>query len=88
MAKISIAAFEAKVFELEEVRLVVRGDPNAMVDDYDYNRAASGVTSITKWLETRIKPCIGDHGTVVINSEGSIPNGRTHMTNLRKGYVS
>ena len=87
MAKISIAAFEQKVFELEEIRVVVRGNPNDLVDDYDYGRATSSRTSITKWLDTRVKPCVGDHAIVVIDGEGTIPNGRTHVINLRKGYV-
>ena len=41
MAKISIAAFEQKVFELEEMRVVVRGNPNNLVEDYEYDRATS-----------------------------------------------
>ncbi|MCU1716677.1 hypothetical protein [Pseudomonas sp. 5P_3.1_Bac2] len=87
MAKISVSAFEAKVFELEEVRIVVRADPNALVEDYDYQRGASGVTSITRWLDTRVKPLLGDFKAVVVDGEGSIPNGRTHMAKLKKSYI-
>lgn len=87
MAKISIAAFEQKVFEIEEMRIVVRGNPNDLVEDYDYNRATSARTSITKWLENRVRPCVGDNVVVVIAGEGTIPNGRTHVSNLRKSYV-
>mgnify|MGYP003604850778 CR=1 FL=1 len=87
MAKISIAAFEQKVFELEEMRVVVRGNPNNLVEDYDYDRATNSRTSITKWLENRVKPCVGDHRVVVIAGEGTIPNGLTHVSKLRKSYV-
>ena len=87
MSKISIAAFEQKVFEKEEIRVVVRGNPNDLVDDYDYDRATSAKTSITKWLENRVRPCIGSHEVVVIAGEGTIPNGRTHVSSLRKSYV-
>ena len=87
MAKVSVAAFESKVFELEEVRIVVRADPNAMVDDYDFQRGASAGTSITKWLDNRIKPLIDGYPVVVVDGEGSIPNGRTHMANLRRSYI-
>lgn len=87
MAKISVSAFEAKVFELEEVRIVVRADPNSLVDDYDYQRGANGVTSITKWLENRVKPALGDFKVVVVDGEGTIPNGRTHISKLKKSYI-
>lgn len=87
MSKISVAEFEAKVFELEEVRIVIRADPSALVNDYDFQRGASGRSSITKWLENRVKPAIDDHPVVVVNGEGSIPNGRTHMHNLRVSYI-
>lgn len=87
MGQISVSAFEAKVFELEEVRIVVRADPNALVEDYDYQRGTSGVTSITKWLDTRVRPAIGEYKVVVVDGEGSIPNGRTHMTKLKKSYI-
>lgn len=87
MGKISIAAFEQKVFEKEEIRVVVRGNPNDLVDDYDYDRATSARTSITKWLDNRVRPCVGNHEVVVIAGEGTIPNGRTHVSNLRKSYV-
>lgn len=87
MAKISIAAFEQKVFELEEIRIVVRGNPNDLVDDYEYDRAVSARTSVTKWLENRVKPCLDGHSVVVVGGEGTLPNGRTHVTNLRDSYA-
>ena len=87
MAKISIAAFEQKVFEIEEIRVVVRSNPNDLVDDYVYGRATNARTSITKWLENRVRPCVGGYVVVVIAGDGTIPNGRTHVSNLRKSYV-
>lgn len=78
---------EQAVFDLEEVRIVIRGDRRADFPDYDYDRKAAGNSSIADWLDQRIKPLIGDHHVVVIDGTGALPHGRTRMDTLRESYI-
>jgi hypothetical protein len=84
--QISVAEFEAKVLEKEEIVIKVRAPKGAMVADYDYSRKAAGSQSTTDWLEGRIKPCISDFEIAVIDGEYSNPHGRTKLDTLRSGY--
>ncbi|MBY6345092.1 hypothetical protein E5C31_03845 [Providencia rettgeri] len=85
--KVSIRDFEQAVFELEEIRIVVRGSLRAKVDAYEYERKAAGNTSVNDWLDSRIRPLIGEIEVSVINGNGGIPHGRTNLENVRSGYA-
>lgn len=78
--------FEKTVYELEEVRIVIRAPWRSQVADYGYERAASAGTSVTSWLEARVLPAIGDFEVVVLDGGGSVPHGRTRMSTLRDSY--
>ncbi|MEW9045607.1 hypothetical protein [Stutzerimonas stutzeri] len=85
---ISISTFEDLVFEVEQVRIVVRGNPRDLVQDYGYERKAAGNTSVTGWLETRVYPALeGKYSVAVVDGSGAIPHGRTHMSKLRGSYL-
>jgi len=86
MCTISVAEFEAKVLEQEEIVIKIRAPAGTQVKDYDYSRKAAGTQSTTDWLEGRIKPCIGDNEVVVIDGEYSTPHGRTRLDTLRSSY--
>jgi hypothetical protein len=81
------ADLEQAVFELEEVRIIVRARPNTDLGDFDYNRKAAGNTSITEWLEQRIYPLTNEHYVVVVDGSGALPHGRTKMEKLRSSYA-
>jgi hypothetical protein len=80
------AEIEHAVFELEEVRIVIRAPVREGLSDFDYDRKAAGNTSITDWLDQRIKPLIGQHQVVVVDGTGALPHGRTKMDRLRDSY--
>lgn len=84
--KVSVAEFEAKVLEKEEIVIKVRAPAGTMVQDYDYSRKASGAQSTTDWLEVRIKPCIEGHEITIIDGDYSTPHGRTKLETLRNSY--
>ena len=84
--KISVAEFEAKVLEKEEIVIRVRAASGENVLDYTYNRKAAGNQSITDWLECRIKPLLGGNEVVIIAGDYSTPHGRTKIDRLRSGY--
>jgi len=86
MAQITVRAFEEKIFELEQVVLTIRAPSGEMVEDYPYERKAAGNTSVSDWLEGRIKPLIGQKEVVITNGDYSVPHGRTKLSTLRDGY--
>lgn len=83
-----VIEIEQKVFELEEVRIIIRSP--ASVDfpsGYDYQKKADKSASVTEWLATRVRPIVGDCEVVVIDGSGTIPHGRTKMATLRDSYI-
>ena len=82
-----LADFEERVWEVEGIRIVVRGDEEDEVDDYDYKYAAVEKWSIAKLLKMRVKPRIGNAKVVVIKGDGEIPNGNAILRNLRGSYT-
>ncbi len=85
--RVSVSELEQKIFELEEVRVVIRKKREGQVSNYDYKRKASATTSVTDLIETRIKPLIGDADVVVVNGQGLQPHGRTKVETVRNSYV-
>ncbi len=85
--RVSVSELEQKIFELEEVRVVIRKKREGQVANYDYKRKASATTSVTDLIETRIKPLIGDADVVVVNGQGLQPHGRTKVETVRNSYV-
>jgi hypothetical protein len=77
---------EQAVFDLEEIRIMIRAPANAKLGDYQYARKAAGNASVSEWLEQRIYPITGDHPVVVVDGRGQIVHGRLHMENLRASY--
>ena len=83
---ISVTEFEAKVLEKEEIVIRVRAPSNTQVSDYSYDRKAAGNSSITDWLEGRIKPLLNNNEVIVIAGDYATPHGRTKLDTLRSSY--
>ena len=77
---------EQAVFDLEEVRIVIRAPVRDELGDFQYDRKAAGNTSISDWLEQRIKPIVDGRAVVVVDGNGTLPHGRTEMERLRETY--
>lgn len=77
---------EQAVFDLEEVRIVIRASVREHLGDFDYDRKAAGNSSVTDWLDQRIRPLIGAFTVVVVDGTGALPHGRTKMETLRASY--
>lgn len=88
MAKITVREFEQKVREREEVTLVIRAPSGTLVEDYDFDRCAAAGASLSSWLETRVRPRVGDLEYDVVSPDYvvSTPHGRTKMGTLREKY--
>jgi len=77
---------EHRVYEKEEVRIVIRASSDTDLDSYNYQRAAPGTMSISEWLRSRVYGLTDDLEVVVIDGNGAIPHGRTRMSTLRASY--
>jgi hypothetical protein len=81
-----LADFEQRVWEVEGIRIVIRGDENDEVEDYTRRNAANENWRTREFLEKRIEPRVGGRKVVVIKGDGEIPNGRVLLRNLRATY--
>lgn len=77
---------EAKILALEDVVVVIRAESDKVIGDYDYERKTPGNTSVSDWIEKRLKPAINGLDFSIISGEYSTPHGRTKMCTLRDGY--
>lgn len=84
--KITVRELEAKILEREEVVVVIRAPSSTVVGDYDYERKAAGNTTVTDYIEGRLKPCIGNNEFAIINGDHTNPHGRTKLSTLRDSY--
>lgn len=86
MSQITAREFEEKVLAREEIVLILRVPVHTSVQDYPYERKAAGNSSVTDWIEQRIKPCIGGHEFTILSGDYASPHGRTKLDTLRNGY--
>lgn len=86
--QITVREFEQKVREIEEITIVIRAPRGAKIDDYDYVRKAADNTSISDWMESRVKPCLNGYEIDVVSPDyvADTPHGRTKMGTLREQY--
>ena len=82
-----IRDIEDDVYDLDEVRIVVRAERTMDVGDYTYERKAADNTSISEWLEQRIYPLFQERVRVeVVDGYGALPHGRTRLGLVRESY--
>jgi hypothetical protein len=87
MNYISATELERQIFELEEIRVVIRSNKATQYSNYNYSRKAASNTSITDWHLTRLKPIIGEDEATIIDGNGNIPHGRTNIETVRNSYI-
>lgn len=82
-----IKELEDSVYDLDEVRIVVRAPRSTEVGEYSYERKASDSTSVTEWLDQRVKPLVDDKTRIeVVDGYGALPHGRTSLGVVRGTY--
>ena len=91
MTKISLRSFVEKVEEKEGIKVRAWADPETLVDEYAYERCAAENTSISDFLDTRIRPKLKlEDGKEIpfeiIDGNYTKPHGRTSMKKLRSTY--
>jgi hypothetical protein len=87
-AKIKAKEFCEKVELLEGVVMHLWTDENTLVDDYEYQKKAANSISIADWLESRVKPKIGNTTVRIVDGKHSSPHRGQRMDTLRNSYLS
>ena len=77
---------ERKAWELDGVRVIVRAPSGAQALDYKKTNAADKGMSVTKYVDTRIQPCVSEFEVVVIDGGGNFVHGRTKLNKVRESY--
>lgn len=83
---VSASELERQIFQLEEIKVVIRCPRSQILPEYPYQRKAAANTSVTEWLESRIKPIIGNFEVDIIKGDGNSPHGRTSLETVRRSY--
>ena len=78
--------FERAMFDTEDIVIHIRAPLGVEVDDYEHERRASGATSVSSWLYSRIYPGMRGHEVSVVDGNCRTPNGRTKLETLRASY--
>ena len=86
MTTISVAEFEEKVFEKEEIVIRIRAAAYEKVADFGYDRKAAGTQTVNDWKRGRIKPLVGEYQIAVIDGDCTRPHGLTKLATIRRSY--
>ena len=81
-----VSEFEQKVWETESVRIVIRANPEFLVEEYEWDNAADKTWRVNEWLEKRIHPKIHGREVVVLQGDGEQPHGGVILRTLRNSY--
>ena len=84
--EMTVQEFEDKVWQQDQVRVVVRAPSGQQVSEYNYTNAAQANWNLTKFLQQRIQPQIGDLEVITLESNGEEPHGRTLLSSIRNSY--
>ncbi len=82
-----VSEFEENVWQVEGIRIVLRANPDSVVEDYDYKNAADERWRVTELIEKRITTRINGIFTMVLQGNGKEPHGGILLKNIRKGYA-
>lgn len=76
----------ARIKDVEGINVGIAAPAGTLFDPYLYSRAAWGTMTITELKEKRLKPAAKGYTVEIFDAGGQIPNGRTKVETIRKGY--
>ena len=76
-----------RIWELDGVRIVIRGEGNDEAGDYDFANAAPRNWTFQKFIDTRLREGIGDRDVMAINGSGDIVRGNTQLATIKESYA-
>lgn len=78
--------FEARILEIENIRLVIRANRSDEVGFIDWDEPSDGEWRKNDWLNRRIEPLVRGFEVSVIDGTGNIVHGSTRLRTLRQSY--
>ena len=82
----TVEEFEARVWEVEDIRIVIRAPAGEEVDDYGYENAREANHTLAALIDQRIRPCIGDREVIAINGSVQRVHRGTRLRTIRTSY--
>ena len=81
-----VREFEAKAWQIDGIRLVIRASQDAQVKEFPRTNAAQSNKSI-KWYQEQIAVYVEGFDFTICSGQGGIPNGKTHIETVRASYA-
>ena len=78
--------FEEAVWNMEEIRIVIRAEPEEEVGAYPFERRSAGNTKMSVFLQGRITENLNGKGFFVVDGHGDWPHGNTLLRTVRGSY--
>ena len=80
--------FERAVVRIENITIRIRTSASTEVGDYEYKNRAEEEFSISRWLEVRVVPFVGNLEVAVIDGDNyeNEPHRSTKIKYLRRSY--
>ena len=82
-----VGELEARIWELEGIRVLVLAPSHEEVNDYDYGSPARENWRVAQWLESRVKPSVPDKVVMVLQGNGAQSLENVRLQALRHTYL-
>ena len=82
----TVEEFEARVWQVDRVRIVVRAPRWEEVGDYNYDNARDANHTLAIFLGDRVQPRIGDREVIAVDGAGQTVHGARRLRTLRASY--
>ncbi|MGE4263893.1 MAG: hypothetical protein AB7E46_05405 [Desulfovibrio sp.] len=82
----TIREFESAFWDVERIFIVIRGDQNALVGDYDYERRMGKDFILSDLRIGRIDKLVKGFSYTILDGELLAPHGKTKLSTIRESY--
>ena len=82
-----VGELEARIWELEGIRVLILAPSHEEVDGYRYHSPARESWRVAQWLESRVRPSIPNRMVIVLQGDGQQPSGNLPLHSLRHTYA-
>ncbi len=83
---VDVKELTAQIKAVEGIDVGIAAPAGTMFEPYSYTRAAWGTMTVAELKQKRLIPAAKGYTVDVFDANGQIPNGRTKIETIRKGY--
>ena len=81
-----VGELEARIWELEGIRVCVLAPSHEDVYDYNFRDPARESWQVAEWLKARVQPSVPDRVVMVLRGDGQPTPGSVRLQALRHTY--